>query len=106
MAPSGLQRRLDVPQLMGPSSFRLYLPRDSSVRESVIGKAGSAIEILREKFGNCFLREAKVGETFAIRFADKMICAFHHALTFSEPFDFIDELFSSIRVIAKDDHIG
>jgi hypothetical protein len=61
---------------------------------------------LREKFGDCFLREAKVGEAFAIRFADKMVCALHHALTFFEPFDFIDELFSSIRVIAKNDHVG
>jgi hypothetical protein len=76
------------------------------VREGVIGKASSAGEILREKFGDCFLREAKVGEAFAIRFADKMVCALHHALTFFEPFDFIDELFSSIRVIAKNDHVG
>jgi hypothetical protein len=35
-----------------------------------------------------------------------MICALHHALTFFEPFNFIDELFSSIRVIAKNDHVG
>jgi hypothetical protein len=62
------------------------------VSEGVIGKARSAGEILREKFGDCFLREAKVGEAFAIRFADKMVCALHHALTFFEPFDFIDEL--------------
>jgi hypothetical protein len=41
----------------------------------------------------------------AIRFADKLVCALHHALTFFEPFDFIDELFSSIWVIAKDDHV-
>ena len=45
------------------------------VREGVIGKASSAVEILREKYGDYFLREAKVGEAFAIRFADKMICA-------------------------------
>jgi hypothetical protein len=76
------------------------------VREGVIGKASSAGEILREKFGDCFLREAKVGEAFAIRFAEKMVCALHHALTFFEPFDFIDELFSSIRVIAKNDQVG
>ena len=43
---------------------------------------------------------------FAIRFANKMVCALHHALTFFEPFNFIDELFSSIRVIAKNDHVG
>jgi hypothetical protein len=76
------------------------------VREGVIGKANSAGEILRKKFGDCFLREAKVGEAFAIRFAEKMVCALHHALTFFEPFDFIDELFSSIRVIAKNDQVG
>jgi hypothetical protein len=76
------------------------------VREGVIGKASSAGEILCEKFGDCFLREAEVGEAFAIRFADKMVCALHHALTFFEPFNFIDELFSSIRVIAKNDHVG
>jgi hypothetical protein len=76
------------------------------VREGVIGKASSAGEILCEKFGDCFLREAKVGEAFAIRFADKTVCAFHYALTFFEPFDFIDELFSSIRVIAKNDQVG
>ena len=35
-----------------------------------------------------------------------MVCALHHALTFFEPFNFIDELFSSIRVIAKNDHVG
>jgi hypothetical protein len=35
------------------------------VREGVIGKASSAGEILRKKFGDCFLREAKVGEAFA-----------------------------------------
>jgi hypothetical protein len=76
------------------------------VREGVIRKASSAGEILRKKFGDCFLREAKVGEAFAIRFAEKMVCALHHALTFFEPFDFIDELFSGIRVIAKNDHVG
>ena len=76
------------------------------VREGVIGKASSAGEILREKFGDCFHREAKLGEASAIRFADKMVCALHHALTFFEPFDFIDELFSSIRVIAKNDQVG
>ena len=59
-----------------------------------------------QKIGDCFLREAKVGEAFAIRFADKMVCALHYALTFFEPFDFIDELFSSIRIIAKNDHVG
>jgi hypothetical protein len=59
-----------------------------------------------KKFGDCFLREAKIGEAFAIRFAEKMVCALHHALTFFESFDFIDELFSSIRVIAKNDHVG
>jgi hypothetical protein len=32
------------------------------VRESVIGKASSVDEVLHEKFGDCFLREAKVGE--------------------------------------------
>jgi len=51
-------------------------------------------------------REAKVSEAFAIRFADKMVCALNHALTFFEPFNFIDELFSSIRVIAENDHVG
>jgi len=71
------------------------------VRDCVIGKASSAGEIMLEKFGDCFLREAKVGEAFAIRFADKMVCALHHALTFFESFNFINELFSSIRVIAK-----
>ena len=76
------------------------------VREGIIGKASSTVEILREKFGDCFLREAKVGEAFAIRFADKMVCALHHALTFFEPLNFIDQLFSSIRVIAKNDHVG
>jgi hypothetical protein len=76
------------------------------VREGVIGKASSAGEILREKFGDCFLREAKVGEAFAIRFADKMVCTLHHVLPFFEPFNFIDEFFSSIRVIAKNDHVG
>jgi hypothetical protein len=60
------------------------------VHEGAIGKASSAGEILREKFGDCFLREAKVGEAFAIRFADKMVCALHHALTFFEPFDLIN----------------
>jgi hypothetical protein len=43
------------------------------VREGVIGKASSAGEILREKFGDCFLREAKVGEAFAIRFAFRKV---------------------------------
>jgi hypothetical protein len=57
------------------------------VRLGMIGKAGSAGEILREKFGDCFLRESKVGGAFAIRFADKLVCALHHALTFFEPFD-------------------
>ena len=32
------------------------------VREGVIGKASSVDEVLHEKFGDCFLREAKVGE--------------------------------------------
>jgi hypothetical protein len=76
------------------------------VREGVIGKASSAGEILREKFGDCFLREAKVGEAFAIRFADKMVCPFHHALPLFETLDFIAQLFSSIRIIAKNDHVG
>jgi hypothetical protein len=35
-----------------------------------------------------------------------MVCALHHALTFFEPFDFIVELFGSIRVIAENDHVG
>ena len=34
MPPSGSQRRLDVPQLMRPSSFRLDLSRDSSCLRS------------------------------------------------------------------------
>jgi hypothetical protein len=45
-------------------------------------------------------------EAFAIRFADELICSLHHALTFFETLNFIDELFGSIRVIAKNDHVG
>ena len=46
------------------------------VREGVIGKASSAGEILRKKFGDCFLREAKVSEAFAIGLADELVCRF------------------------------
>ena len=44
------------------------------VREGVIGKTSSAGEILRKKFGDCFLRKAEVGEAFAIGLADELVC--------------------------------
>ena len=43
-----------------------------------------------KKFGDCFLREAKVSEAFAIRFADELVCPLHHALTLFETLNFID----------------
>jgi hypothetical protein len=76
------------------------------VGEGVIGKASSAGEILREKFGDCFLREAKVGEAFAIRFADELVCPLHHALTFFQALDFIESFSvasgSSLKMITLD----
>ena len=63
--------------VLGVLDYGLALLKSANVGrivcEGVIGKASSAGEILREKFGDCFLREAKVGEAFANRFADKII---------------------------------
>jgi hypothetical protein len=76
------------------------------VGQGVIRKANSAGIILAEELCDRFLRKAEIGEAFAIRFADELVCPLHHALTLFETLNFIDELFSSIRVIAKNDHVG
>jgi hypothetical protein len=76
------------------------------VGEGVIGEANSASVILAEESCDRFLRKAKIGEAFAIGLADQLVCPLRHALTFFETLTFIDELFSSIRVIAKNDHVG
>jgi hypothetical protein len=47
----------------------------------------------------------RIGEAFAIRFADKLVYPLHNALPLLETLNFIDQLFGSIRVIAKNDHV-
>ena len=76
------------------------------IGEDVIRKANPAGKILREKFRDCFIRKTEIGEAFAIRFADELVCPLHKALPLLETLNFIDQLFSSIRVIAKNDHVG
>ena len=76
------------------------------VGEGVIGKANSAGEISAEEFCDRFLRKAKISEPFAIGLADKLVCPLHNALPLLETLNFIDQLFSSIRVIAKNDRVG
>jgi hypothetical protein len=75
------------------------------IGEDVIRKANPAGKILREKFRDCFIRKTEIGEAFAIRFADELVCLLHNALLLLETLNFIDQLFGSIRVIAKNGHV-
>ena len=75
------------------------------IGEGVIRKANPAGKILREKFRDCFIRKTEIGETFAICFADELVCLLHKTLPLLETLNFIDQLFGSIRVIAKNDHV-
>ena len=65
----------------------------------------SACEILREKFGDCFLEkpESARPSRSALR---STVCPLHHALAFFEPLNFIDELSvasgSSLKMITLD----
>jgi hypothetical protein len=50
-------------------------------------------------------RKTEIGETFAVRFADELVRPLHKALPLLETLNFIDQLFGSVRVIAKNDHV-
>src|ERR1700730_2691025 len=76
------------------------------VGEGIIREATPAGEIFGEKFGDCFLRKTEIGEAFAIRLANELVCALHRALTLLEAFYLIDQLFRRVRVIAKDGPVG
>jgi len=68
------------------------------VGESVIWKANLPGVILAEE--SVIVSSEKPGSARPSRSALRIRWfALHHALTFFEPFNFIDELFSSIRVI-------
>jgi hypothetical protein len=75
------------------------------VGQDVIRKAKPAGKILREEFRDCFVRKTQIGQAFAIRFADELVCPLHKALPLLETLNVIDQLFGSIRVIAKNDHV-
>jgi hypothetical protein len=74
---------------------------DRIVGEGVIREANSAGIISAEELCDRFIRNAEIGEAFAIGFADELVCPLHHALTLFETLNFIDELFSSIRSSLK-----
>ena len=71
-----------------------------------MGKPALPAKSCGEEFSDCFLGETKIREAFAIRFADKMICALHRALAFFEPFYLINQLFHGVRVVVKDGPVG
>ena len=50
--------------------------------------------------------KAEVGEAVAIGLADEQICPLHYALPLLKALDFIDELFSCVRIIRKDRPVG
>jgi hypothetical protein len=41
-------------------------------------------KILREKFRDCFIRKTEIGEAFAIRFADELVCPLDKTLPLLE----------------------
>src|SRR5258708_2435234 len=76
------------------------------VGEDVIRETNPAGKIRFEEVCNRLVGKAEVGEAVAIGLADEQICPLHYALPVLKALDFIDELFSCVRIIRKDRPIG